>query len=72
MKLLRPGDEESYLVADGCLSTETKRSQDKTDNKHTVLKGQGDRDNTEDSSGNTSPRCIVEAYPATKTYFPSF
>lgn len=40
MNLLRLGDEESYLVADGGLSMETKRSQNKTDNAM-CLRGRG-------------------------------
>ena len=70
MNLLRPGDEESYLVVDGGLSMGTKRSQDKTDNTMR-FRGRG-TEIIRRKVLEMSPQCIVEAYPATRTYFPSF
>lgn len=40
--MLRPGDEESYLVADGCLSMETKKKARTKLTKNTLcLRGRG-------------------------------
>ena len=64
----------TYLVANGGLSIERKRDMDKTENTM-YLMGRWTEVNMEDSSRNTSPQAsqfVVEAYPATKTYFPSF
>lgn len=73
INLFRPGGEEPYLVTSRGLSTETKRDKDKTENTM-PLRGRWTETNMEDSSRNTSQEShfVVEAYPATKTYFPSF